>query len=146
MNVLFVIIRIFAGLASVMAFGVLSLVVFARDTASTAREGVRVLGHTAKLFASGFTAGAAPEIETWHIGPFQIAIGVLSLAMLVSVFTPGSRWLLHSIAVLAAIVTAGYARMIWTGPNLEIACAPFLAVWFGYYAACLFLRGNAGSP
>jgi hypothetical protein len=146
MNALFVITRVVTGLTSVIAFVVLSLVVFLRDTASTAKEGFSVLGYVIKLFATGFTEAAAPQTEAWHIGPCQIILGVLSLAMLVSVFTPGSRWFLHSIALLAGVVLIGYARMIFVGPSLEIACLPFLMVWFGYYAMCVFWRGGISVP
>lgn len=146
MNALFIILRVITGLASLGAFMLLSLVVFARDTASTAKQGAQVLGYTAKLFATAFTEGTAPKTEPWAIGPWQVLIGALALAMFVSVFTPGSRLFLHSVGVLAAIVMLGYARMIFTGPGIEIVCLPFLLVWFGYYAMCLFRRGDVATP
>ncbi len=146
MNAIFIILRIVTGLASLSAFILLGLVVFARDTASTAKQGAQVLGYTAKLFATAFTEGTAPKTEAWQIGPWQIIIGVLALAMLASVFTPGSRWFLHSIGVLAALVMIGYARMFFTGMSMEIICLPFLLVWFGYYAMCLFWRSEAVTP
>ena len=98
---------------------------------------MQILSYTTKLFATAFTEGTAPKTEAWHIGPWQIMIGVLALAMLVSVFTPSSRWLLHSVAALAMIVMIGYARMIFTSVSLEIICLPCLSVWLGYYALCL---------
>ncbi|MCX6854530.1 MAG: hypothetical protein NTV80_06450 [Verrucomicrobia bacterium] len=146
MNAFFIILRIITALTSVGAFVLLSLVVFVRDTASIAKEGVGVLGYTTKLFATAFTEGTAPKAEAWHIGPWQIMIGVLSLAMFVSVFTPSTRWFLHSVAALAVIVMVGYARMIFTGMNLEIMCLPFLLVWFGYYAMCVFWRAATLTP
>jgi hypothetical protein len=63
--------------------------------------------------------------------------------MLISVFTPASRWFLHGVGLLTAIVMIGFARMIFTGASLEIICMPFLIVWIGYYAMCLFWRNNA---
>jgi hypothetical protein len=146
MNALFIIMRIVSGFASVVALVLLSLVVFLRDTASTAKEGMKVLGYTAKLFTTAFTEGTAPKTEPWHIGPWQIIIGVLALAMLVSVFTPGSRGFLHGVAALAAVVMLGYARMIFTGASMEIVCLPFLVVWFGYYAMCLCCRPHLATP
>ena len=146
MNALFIILRVVTGLASLGAFILLSLVVFARDTASTAKQGMQVFGYAARLFATAFTEGTAPKVEPWVIGPWQIVIGALSVAMFVSVFTPGSRWFLHSVGLLAAIVMLGYARMIFTGVSLEIVCLPFLFVWFGYYAMCLFWRSNVATP
>ena len=107
---------------------------------------MQVLGYTAKLFSTAFTEGTAPKTESWEIGLWQITIGALSLAMLASVLTPGSRWFLHSVGVLAALVMSGYARMLFTGASLEIVCLPFLVVWFGYYAMCIFWRGDAGTP
>lgn len=146
MNTLFIILRIITGISSVTAFIVLSLVVFLRDTASTAKEGIGVLGYAAKLFATGFTEGKAPKTEPWQIGPWQIIIGLLSLAMLVSVFTPGSRWFLHGVAALTVIVMLGYAKMIFTGASMEIACLPFLVVWLGYYAMSIFWQSHPASP
>ncbi len=146
MNTLFIILRIVTGLTSLSAFILLSLVLFMRDAASTAKQGMQVLGYTAKLFGTAFTEGTAPKTEAWAIGPWQIMIGALALAMFVSVFTPGSRWFLHSVGGLAALVMVGYARMIFAGASLEIVCLPFLVVWFGYYAMCIFWRGDVGAP
>jgi hypothetical protein len=125
------------GLTSLVSLVLLALVVFVRDAASTARQGAEVLGYVVKLFATAFTEGTAPTSDPWRIGAWQIAIGVVSLAMFASVFTPGTRWFLHSVAALAAIVMLGYARTMLTGLTMEIVCLPFLAVWFVYYAACL---------
>lgn len=146
MNALFFILRFITGLSSLSALCLLCLVVFMRDTASTAKQGMQVLGYTARLFATAFTEGTAPKTEFWAIGPWQIGIGALAFAMFVSVFTPGSRWFLHGIGVLAVIVIFGYARMIFTGASMEIVCLPFLVVWFGYYAMCIFWRGNVATP
>jgi hypothetical protein len=142
MNALFIIARIITGLTSVSAFIMLCLVVFLRDAASTAKQGAEAVRYTTQLFVTAFTEGTAPKVESWHIGPWQIMISVLALAMLVSVFTPGTRWFLHSVAALAAVVMIGYARMIFTGVSLEIACLPFLAVWFGYYAMSIFWQNK----
>ncbi len=142
MNVFFVIIRAATGIASLGAFALLSLVLFLRNAASTAKEGVQVLGYVTKLFATAFTEGTAPRAAGWHISAWQIMIGVLALAIFVSVFTPGTRWLLHSVAALAVVVMIGYAKMIFTGMSMEIVCLPFLAVWFGYYAMCPFWQGR----
>jgi len=146
MNAIFIILQIGTGLASLSSLILLCIVVFLRDAASTAKQGAQVLGYTARLFATAFTEGTAPTTESWEIGPWQIIIGVLSLAMLTSVFTPGTRWLLHSVGALAVIVMIGYARMIFTGADLEIVCLPFLVVWFGYYAMCVFWRTGAITP
>ena len=146
MSALFFIMRIVTGIASLGAFALLSLVLFLRGAASTAKDGMQVLGYVTKLFATAFTEGTAPRAAGWHISAWQIMIGTLALAMLVSVFTPGTRWLLHSVAALAVVVMIGYARMIFTGMSMEIVCLPFLAVWFGYYAMCLFWPGKVPAP
>jgi hypothetical protein len=146
MNAIFIIVRAITGLTSLSAFILLCLVVFMRDTAATAKQGAQVLGYTAKLFATAFTEGTAPKTEPWTIGAWQVLIGALSLAMFVSVFTPGSRWFLHGTGVLAALVMFGYARMIFTGASLELVCLPFLIVWFAYYAMCLFWRSKVATP
>ena len=140
MNAFFITLRILTGLSSLVALILWSLVVFLRDTASTAKQGLQVFAYVTKLFASAFTEGTAPKEAGWQMGPWQIMIGVLSLTMIVSVFTPGTRGFLHCVGVLAALVMIGYARMIFTGPSLEIVCAPFLVLWFGYYAMCIFWR------
>ena len=142
MNAFFIILRILTGLSSLGALILWSLVVFLRDTASTAKQGLHVFAYVSKLFATAFTEGTAPKEAGWQMGPWQIMIGVLSITMIVSVFTPGTRWFLHGVGVLAALVMIGYARMIFTGPSLEIVCAPFLVLWFGYYAMCVFWRSQ----
>ncbi len=146
MNAIFIILRIITGLASLSSFILLSLVVFLRDTASTAKQGAEMVRYTTRLFVTAFTEGTVPKTETWHIEPWQCLIGTLSLAMLVSVFTPGSRWFLHCIAALSVLAMIGYARMIFTGASLEIVCLPFLVVWFGFYAMCVFWRNNTALP
>ena len=140
MNAFFIILRILTGLSSLGALILWSLVVFLRDTASTAKQGLHVFAYVTKLFASAFTEGTAPKEADWQMGPWQIMLGVLSIAMIVSVFTPGTRWFLHCVGVLAAFVMIGYTRMIFIGPSLEIVCIPFLLLWFGYYAMCIFWR------
>ncbi len=127
MSALFIIICIITGLDSVLAFILLGLIVFMHGAALTVKQGAQVLGYTTKLFATAFTEGAAPKTEAWHISPWQIMIGVLALAMLISVFTPGSRWFLHSVAALSVIVMLGCAKMIFMGASLEIVYLPFLA-------------------
>ena len=134
MNTLYVIMRIIAGLAALAALVLISLIVFLRDAAATAKQGAKVLGYVAKMFATAFTEGTAPREAGFQLGVWPVLIAVLALAMIVSVFTPGTRWLLHGVALLGAIVIGGYARMIPGGLELEILCLPFLIVWFGYYA------------
>lgn len=135
MNALYVIMRIVAGLTSLAALAMIALIVFVRDAAATARQGVKVLGYVTRLFATAFTEGTAPHEYGFHIGVWPVLIALLALAMIVSVFTPGTRWFLHGVALLGTIVIGGYARMIPGGIELEILCLPFLIVWFGYYAA-----------
>lgn len=143
MNVFFTILRVMTALASLGALLLLSLVVFVQDAVSTAKQGAQVLGYVTKLFATAFTEGAAPKAVTSQVELWQIMIAALALLMLISVFTPASRWFLHGVGLLTAIVMIGFARMIFTGASLEIICMPFLIVWIGYYAMCLFWRNNA---
>jgi hypothetical protein len=143
MSTLFVIVRFVTGLTSISAFLLIGLVVFLRDVASEAKQGARVLGYVAKLFATAFTEGTAPREAGFQIGVWPIMIGTLALLMTISVFTPGTRWFLHGVAVLAVIVIGGYARMIGSGIEGEIVCLPFLLVWFGYYMMCFFTAAPA---
>lgn len=142
MNALFIFLRLSTGVTSLCAFALLGFVVFLRGAASTARRGVQVFAYVTRLFASAFTEGTAPAEASWRISPWQVMIGALSLMMLISVFTPGSRWFLHGTALLAAIVMIGYLGMIFSGASLEVVCLPFLVVWFGYYAMWAFWFQN----
>lgn len=146
MKALFIIVRGLTMLSSLSSLILLSLVLFLRDTASTAKQGVQVLGYVTKLFASAFTEGTAPQTTPFHISAWQIAIGALAIGMLISAFTPGSRGFLHAVALLAAVVMIGYVRMIFAGPELEIVCLPFLVVWFGYYAMNLCCDSATRTP
>ena len=105
-----------------------------------------MLGYVTKLFASAFTEGTAPQPPPFQISAWQIAIGALSIGMLISAFTPGSRGVLHAVALLATVVMIGYVRMIFTGPDLEVVCLPFLVVWFGYYAMNLCCDSATRTP
>ena len=142
---MFGLLRVGVGLTSFVSLVLWTLVMFVRDTASTAKQGAQVLGYVVRLFASAFTEGTAPSAAPWRMGPWQIGIGLVSLAMIASVFTPGTRWFLHATAAFAAIVLLGYARMIIAGLTMEIVCLPFLAVWFVYYAACLLRAASVPS-
>lgn len=62
--------------------------------------------------------------------------------MIVSLFHPDARILLHIIAAMAGITVIWYVRMMLTEVKLEILCLPLLAVWFFYYAMCIFWSGN----
>ena len=55
MNAFFIILRILTGLSSLGALIPLSLVVFLRDTASTAKQGLHLFAYVSKLFATAFT-------------------------------------------------------------------------------------------
>ena len=139
MNGLFLVIRGLAGLASVGALLLLGAVVLLRSGLAFAKEGAGVLGYVLALFTSGFTKGTPPkEPAGWVIGLPQAGLVVLFVAMLVSVFLPGTRWLLHVTAVMAGLALLWYGQMLRTEPRLEILCLPFVAVWLGFYAVCLF--------
>jgi hypothetical protein len=139
----FALLRVGVALTSVISLLLLSLVIFARDAASTARQGAQVLGYVVKLFTSAFTEGTAPTGEPWRLGGLHIAIGVLSVAMFISAFAPGARWFLHTLATADAVLLLYYAgRSMLTGVTMEVVCVPFLAAWFVYYATCLMRTGN----
>jgi hypothetical protein len=140
MTAFFIVLRGLTGMAALVSLSLIGLVVFVRESAALAKQGLQVLGYVTTLFATAFTEGTAPKEAEWQMSPMQIMIGVLSLVMLISVFTPETRWFLHLIGALAVIVMFGFSRMFFTETSLEIICLPFISIWFGYYAMCLFWK------
>jgi hypothetical protein len=76
----------------------------------------------------------------------QAGLALLFVAMLVTLFLPGSKILLHLVAAVAALAVVWYARMLLTEAQLEILCLPLLLVWFVYYAMCLCWHAHQPLP
>lgn len=142
MITLFLLLRYLAGPMLASAILVMVAIMFLHSAANFAKEGVGVMGYVIALFTSGFTQGTPPpEARGWIASLPQIGLIMLFIAMIASLFYPGSKIFLHVVAVMAIAATFWYVRMIFTGVQLEILCLPVLPVWFTYYAICLFWRG-----
>src|ERR1035438_6434434 len=148
MKNLFLLLRILTGLSISTALVIVLAIVLLRSGATFLKEGVGVVGYVAQLFTSGFTKGTTPPpARGWIVSVPQGGLAVLFVAMIVSLFHPDARILLHIIAALAGIAVIWYARMMLAEDvKLEILCLPLLAVWFFYYAMCLFWSGNQPLP
>ena len=148
MKSLFLLLRILTGLSVSTALVILLAIVLLRSGATFLKEGVGVLGYVAQLFTSGFTKGTAPPPPRgWVVGLPQGALATLFATMIFSLFHPNERILLHAVAVMGGMALMWYARMLVTdNVKLEILCLPLLAVWFLYYAMCLFWSGNQALP
>ena len=147
MKALFLVLRILTGLSVTGALVVLMGIVLLRSGAVFLKEGVGVVGYVARLFTSGFTEGTTPPAARGLImGMPQVGMAVLLVAMIVSVFLPGEKIFLHVVAGMAGVAVIWYVRMMLTEAKLEILCLPLLAIWFLYYAVCIFWSGNQPSP
>jgi len=143
MPILFLLLRILSGILLTCGLTVLMLIVFLHSAVNLMKEGVGVLGYVATLFGSGFTKGTAPtDPQGFMVTMPQVGLTVLFVAMIVSLFLPGSRLLLHAVAVAGAVALVWYARMLLNGPQLELLCLPAFPVWYVYYALCLFWSGS----
>jgi hypothetical protein len=144
MKNLFLLLRVLTGLSVSTALLVLLLIVLLRSGAAFMKESVGVVGYVAQLFTSGFTKGTTPPPPRgWVVSLPNVGMAALFVAMIVSLFHPDARILLHIIAALAGVAVVWYAQMLLTDDvKLEILCLPLLAVWFCYYAMCLFWSGN----
>lgn len=146
MTTLFLLLRYLTGLTLASALIVLAGIVFLHSAGALARESVGALGYLASLFTSGFTKGTPPESRGWVVAPEQVALAGLFLSMTVSLCMPDARVLLHTVAAFGLLALIWYARLIFTGPRLEILCLPLFLPWFAYYAACVFWRAKLPTP
>ena len=147
MKNVFLLLRILTGLSVSTALVIVLAIILLRSGATFLKEGVGVVGYVAQLFTSGFTKGTTPPpARGWIVSLPQGGLAVLFVAMIVSLFHPDARILLHIIAAMAGITVIWYVRMMLTEVKLEILCLPLLAVWFFYYAMCLFWSGNQPLP
>ena len=147
MTTLFSIVRVTTGLLIAGAPGLLLGTVLLRSGAALLKESVGVLGYVAALFASGFTKGTPPQMPAgWVVTLPQAGLAMLFVAMLVTLFLPDAKIFLHVVAALAGVAVIWYVRMLLTKVKLEIFCRPLLAVWFIYYALCVFWHGQPHLP
>ena len=147
MKVLFLLLRMTTGLMAVGALLIMLGIVLLRSGAAFAKESVGVLGYVAALFTSGFTRGTPPKDPAgWVVSLPQAGLAILFVAMLVSLFLPGAKVFLHLVAALAGLAVVWYVRMMLTEVKLEILCLPLVAVWFVYYALCVFWHGPQPVP
>jgi len=147
MKTLFLLLRILTGLSVSTALVILLAIVLLRSGGAFLKEGVGVLGYVARLFTSGFTKGTPPQDPRgWIVSLPQVGLAALLVAMIVSLFLPEAKILLHIVAVLAGVAVIWYVRMMLTKVKVEILCLPLLAVWFFYYAMCIFWSGNQPIP
>jgi hypothetical protein len=144
MKNLFLLLRILTGLSVSTALLVLLAIVLLRSGAVFLKEGVGVVGYVVQLFTSGFTEGTTPPPPRgWVVSLPNIGMAALFVAMIVSLFHPDARIPLHIIAATAGVAVIWCSQMLLTDDvKLEILCLPLLAVWFFYYAMCLFWSGN----
>ena len=143
MITLFLLLRVTTGLMIIGALLVLAGSIFLRSGAAFLKEGVRALGYIATLFTSGFTKETQPEKPAgWMVSLPQVFLAALFIAMMVSLFQPEEKIFLHILAVMVGMAVIWYVRMLLTEVKLEIFCLLLLAVWFVYYATCIFWRGQ----
>ena len=76
----------------------------------------------------------------------QLGLAILFVAMMVSLFQPGAKLFLPIVAVMAGVAVIWCVRMLLTEVKLEIFCLPVVAVWFCYYAMCIFWRAKQPMP
>jgi len=147
MTTLFSLVRVTTGLMVVGALVVLLLIILLRSGAAFLKESAGVLSYVAALFTSGFTKGTPPKAPAgWVISLPQAGLAILFVAMLITLFYPGAKIFLHLVAALAGVAAIWYVRMLLTEVKPEIFCLPLVAVWFFYYALCLFWRGQSPVP
>ena len=146
MKTFFLLWQLLTGMLATAALLILLVIVLVRSSAAFAKESAGAIGYVASLFTSGFTKGTAPKAAGWVVSLPQLGLALLFVAMLVTLFLPGTRILLHLVAALAGLTAVWYVRMMLTEVQLEILCLPLLLVWFVYYALCLFWHTNQPLP
>ena len=146
MKTFFLIVRVTTGLMAVSALLILLVIVLLRSGAAFAKESVGALGYVGSLFTSGFTKGTAPKAAGWVVALPQAGLALLFVAMLATIFLPGSKVLLHLVAVMTALAVIWFVRMLLTEMKLEIFCVPLLLAWLVYYLMCLFWHAQQPVP
>lgn len=144
----FLLFRCLTGLLLGAGLILLLLIMLLHSAANFMREGASVLGYVAALFTSGFTKGTPPpDPRGWITTLPQVGLALLFLAMQVSLFYPAAKPFLHAVAAFSLLALGWYARMMWTGWQLEILCLPALLTWWLYYGLSLFwFRLPAAAP
>src|SRR5438105_78645 len=103
MKTFFLLWQILTGMMAVAALLILLAIVLLRSTAAFAKESAGVFTYVAQLFTSGFTKGTAPKDSGWVVAWPQATLALLFVAMLVTIFMPGSKVLLHVVAALTGV-------------------------------------------
>ena len=147
MKLAFLFLKAATALSSVVALGILAIIVLLQSFATFAKESLGVLGALAVMLTSAFQKSPQVKDPTgWDISRPQIALGILFLSMLVSVFVPGAKIFLHTVAVMAALAVGGCLWISFATPRTELIYLPFLCVWFAYYLACYNWAWRAFGP
>jgi hypothetical protein len=130
-------------MGAVFSLGLLILlsIVLLRNAGAFVRESADVFTYVVELFTSGFTQGTAPKGAVgWTTFWPQAVLTALFIAMIVSLFFPDSRTFLHSLALVTAITLLACAGWMREGMKMEIVCLPLMALWYLYYASCLWWK------
>jgi hypothetical protein len=100
------------------------------------------LGVFALILVVGRGFSAFRSADTGRSGSLLVvALPALLTAMLISVFLPGARPLLHLVAVGVAAAAAGCLWVVRTHPGEGALYLGFLSLWLLYYGLAVRARG-----
>ena len=140
LKALFMLLRVLTGLGAVGALAGTLLVMLVYSAQTALKSGFHIGLTLARFFASGLrdTGSSGSTGPGEHLVPRHlVALAVLFLAMLVSVFTPGVRLFLHIVAAGALVAAAWRAWTMGAAHDAQLQYIPLIAIWFVYYAICL---------
>ena len=146
MKELFLILRILAFALAASGLGVLAILVFLQSAAEFAKESVSAVASVATLVASGFQNNRpVRQAAGWVFSAQQAGVGCVFVMMIVSVFYPSTKILLHGIALAALLFGAWFVWTFIINSSIEVVFVPFLGLWMIYYTACLYWGKELGN-
>ena len=146
MKELFLILRILAFALAASGLGVLAILIFLQSAAEFAKESASAVASVATLFASGFQNNRpVRQSAGWVFSAQQAGVGGVFVMMIISVFYPGTKILLHGIAVAAVLFCAWFVWTFVTNSRIEVVFVPFLGLWLIYYTPCLYWGKELGN-